>query len=164
MNEDPQRIVDEQLNATAYHEAGHAIVALSLGRTIEKCTIERNSIRLGAVQLGKGGRPRQQDYFEVEAMILLGGLVSEARYTGRYNWDGAQQDLRSLRRLTRARVESEQQIQRLEKRLLDKTSHHLDQPGHWESVECVVEQLIKQQAISGRSAKHLFDETMKRFA
>lgn len=160
---DPQPTVDAQLLATAYHEAGHAIVALSFGRAIEKCTIVRNSIRLGAVQLGKGRGTRQQDYFEVEAMILLGGLVSEAKFVGQYNWGGAQQDLRSLRRLTLARVNTDQQVERLERRLLDKTSHHLEQPGLWESIQAVVAELIKQQAISGRSARHLFDETMKRF-
>ena len=96
-------------------------------------------------------------------MILLGGLVSEARHTGQYNWGGAQQDLRSLRRLTLARVSTDTQVERLERRLLDKTTHHLEQPGHWESIEVVVAELIKQQAISGRAARHLFDETMKRF-
>jgi hypothetical protein len=153
---------DGQMVATAYHEAGHAVVALSLGRTVEKCTIVRNSIRLGAVQLGNGRSQRQQDFFETEAMILLGGLVSEAKHTGQYNWGGAQQDLRALRRLTLSRVNTDQQIERLEKRLLDKTVHHLEQPGHWECVEVIVVELIRQQAISGRSARHLFDEVMKR--
>ena len=163
MSEPSKSIVDEQMIATAYHEAGHAIVALSLGRTVEKCTIVRNTIRLGAVQLGKGRGKRQQDFFEIEAMILLGGLVSEAKYTGQYNWGGAQQDLRALRRLTLARVNTDQQVERLEKRLLDKTAHHIEQPGHWAAVESVVAELIKQQAISGRSARHLFDQTMNRF-
>ena len=155
---------EAQSLATAYHEAGHAVVALSLGRAVEKCTIVRNSIRLGAVQLGKGRGQRQQDYFEIEAMILLGGLVSEARHTGQYNWGGAQQDLRSLRRLTLARVNTDQQVERLERRLLDKTTHHLEQPGHWEAIEAIVAELMKQQAISGRAVRHLFDETMRRFS
>ena len=163
MSEPSKSIVDDQMIATAYHEAGHAIVALSLGRTVEKCTIVRNTIRLGAVQLGKGRGKRQQDFFEIEAMILLGGLVSEARYTGQYNWGGAQQDLRALRRLTLSRVNTDQQVERLEKRLLNKTTHHIEQPGHWAAVESVVAELIKQQAISGRSARHLFDQTMNRY-
>ncbi len=163
MNEHPNPKIDSQLIATAYHEAGHAVVALSLGRAIEKCTIVRNSIRLGAVQLGRGRGQRQQDFFEIEAMILLGGLVSEAKHTGQYNWGGAQQDLRSLRRLSLSRVNTDQQVERLEKRLLDKTTHHVELPGLWEAIEVVVAELIKMQAISGRSARHLFDETMKRF-
>ena len=162
MNNISKPNIDEQLIATAYHEAGHAIVAISLGRNVEKCTIVRNTIRLGAVHLGKRRGQRQQDFFEVEAMILLGGLVSEARHTGQHNWGGAQQDLRALRRLTLARVDTDQQVERLEKRLLDKTAHHLEQPGHWEAVELVVAELIKHQAISGRSARHMFEEAVKR--
>lgn len=148
--------------ATAYHEAGHAVVALSLGRSVERLTIIRNSLRLGAVQIGKGRNSRKQDYYEIEAMILLAGLVSEARYTGEYNWGGAQQDLRAVRRLSLARVETEKKAERLERRLLDKTSHHLDQIGHWEAVESVANELIKSQSISGRAARHLYDEAMKR--
>ena len=154
---------DETSAATAYHEAGHAVIALSLGRSVEKLSIVRNSIRLGAVQLGKGRNGRKQDYFEIEALILLGGLVSEGRYTGEYNWGGAQQDLRALRRLSLARVDTEQKAERLERRLLGKTLHHLDQPGHWEAVESVASELIKSKLMSGRSARHLFDEAMKRF-
>jgi len=148
--------------ATAFHEAGHAVVALSLGRTVEKLSIVRNTIRLGVVQLGKGRNGRKQDFFETEALILLGGLVSEARQTGEYNWGGAQQDLRSLRRLSLARVDTEAKAERLERRLLDKTSHHLDQDGHWEAVEAVAAELIKSKLISGRAARHLFDECMRR--
>jgi len=155
---------DEQSLATAYHEAGHAVVALSLGRSIEKLSIVRNSIRLGAVQLGKGRNGRKQDYFEIEALILLGGVVSEAMHTGEYNWGGAQQDLRALRRLSLARVDTEQKAERLERRLLDKTSHHLDQAGHWEAVESIVKELIKLRAMSGRAARHLFEDAMKRFS
>jgi ATP-dependent Zn protease len=156
--------LDPQAIATAYHEAGHAVVALSLGRTIEKVSIVRNSIRLGAVQLGKGRNGRKQDYFETEALILLGGLVSEAKHTGEYNWGGAQQDLRALRRLSLARVATEQMAERLEKRLLDKATHHLDQTEHWAAVESIVFQLIKSQCLSGRAARHWFDDAVQRFS
>jgi len=37
--------------ATAYHEAGHAVVALVLGRPVEKVTIRENTLRLGQVQI-----------------------------------------------------------------------------------------------------------------
>ncbi|MEQ1824748.1 MAG: cell division protein FtsH [Pirellula sp.] len=154
--------VSELALATAYHEAGHAVVALSLGRAIEKLTIVRNSIRLGVVQLAKGRRGRKQDFFENEALILLGGLAAEARYTGEYNWLGAQQDLSALRRLSMARADNPQQVERLERRLLDKTEHLLQQSGHWESVESIVQELCRHQSLSGRAARHLFDEALKR--
>jgi ATP-dependent Zn protease len=148
--------------ATAYHEAGHAVIALSLGRTIEKLSVVRNSMRLGAIHLAKGRSGRRQDYFENEALILLGGLVAEARYSGAYNWAGAQQDLSALRRLSMARVENDRQMERLERRLLDKTEHLLAQEGNWESVVSIAEALCTHQILSGRSARHLFEEAIRR--
>jgi len=152
----------DDLVATAYHEAGHAVVAISLGRTVERLSVIRNSLRLGVVHLGKGRNGRKQDYYENEAMILLGGLVSEERYTGHYNWGGAQQDLSALRRLSRVRVDTEKKAERLERRLLDKTAHHLEQLGHWEAVESIAAELVRLSAISGRAARHHFEEAMRK--
>jgi ATP-dependent Zn protease len=148
--------------ATAYHEAGHAIVALSLGRSVEKVSIVRNSIRLGAVQMGKGRNGRKQDYCETEALILLAGLVSEERFTGEYNWGGAQQDLRTLRRLSLSRVDTVAKAEKLERRLIDKTAHHLEQDGHWEAVEALAAALMEAKLMSGRAARHLFEECMRK--
>jgi ATP-dependent Zn protease len=144
--------------ATAYHEAGHAVVALAVGRNIEKLSVVRNSLRLGVVQLGKGRTGRKQDYYENESVILLGGLVSEQKFTGVYNWSGAQQDLSSLRRLSLARVSSDKEAERLERKLLEKTSYLLDQEANWRSVEKIVIALMEGDAISGRAARHLFEQ------
>jgi len=154
--------VDANKLATAYHQAGHAVVALILGRSIEKLSVVRNSIRLGVVQLGKGRFGRKQDYYENEALILLGGLVSEEKHTGVYNWGGADQDLRALRRLSLARVTRDQDADKLERKLLDKTSHLLEQDEHWKCVERIVQELMRCDTISGRAARHLFDETLKK--
>jgi ATP-dependent Zn protease len=144
--------------ATAYHEAGHAVVALAVGRNIEKLSVVRNSLRLGVVQLGKGRTGRKQDYYENESVILLGGLVSEQKFTGVYNWSGAQQDLSSLRRLSLARVSSDKEAERLERKLLEKTGYLLDQEANWRSVEKIVSALMEGDAISGRAARHLFEQ------
>lgn len=154
-------LTDEQL-ATAYHEAGHAIAALSLGRSVEKITIVRNSIRLGQVQIGKGKARRSQDFLETEAIILLSGLVSEARFTGKYAWGGAQQDLWNLRRLTLDRAGNEARAEKLEQRLLDKTEHWIDQDGHWDAIVQVVGQLQKSHSISGRAARHILETIQKK--
>ena len=98
--------------ATAYHEAGHAIVALVLGRPVEKVTIRENSLRLGQVQMSNRRGTPIKDEVEVQALILLAGVVSEARRTGVYNWRGAQQDMQGVRRLARFRASTEKQEER----------------------------------------------------
>ncbi len=151
----------EQDIATAYHEAGHAVVALSLGRSIVKLSIVRNSLRLGAVNLGSGRTGRRQDYFETEALILLAGIVSEARITGELNWSGARQDMSILRRLISARVANEKGAERLERRLFDKAEHYVTQTGVWDAIEKIAKMLLQHRSISGRSARHIFDEATK---
>lgn len=151
----------EQDLATAYHEAGHAVVALSLGRSIEKLTIVRNSLRLGAVNMGTSRRGRRDDYFENEALVLLAGILSEARITGKLNWNGARQDVLNLRKLISTRVGTEKAGERLERRLFDKTEHYLSQTGIWEAIETIAQELLRQRSISGRAARHIYDEATK---
>ena len=42
--------------------------------------------------------------------------------------------------------------------MLDKTEHLLDQPGVWPAVEQIAAELIRSTIISGRAAKHFFDQ------
>ena len=48
--EEPE--TDLTLIATAYHEAGHAVMAVSLGRPIEKVTIAPSKSQIGAMTSG----------------------------------------------------------------------------------------------------------------
>jgi ATP-dependent Zn protease len=146
--------------ATAYHEAGHAAVALALGRPVQRVSIQPKQMRLGRCELQKGRFKPSPDFLETEVLILLGGPAAEARCTGRYDWGGASQDMRDVRSLTQRRAASERQVDRLERRLLDKAEHILDQPGVWLAVERIANELLRCTTISGRAARHLFDETI----
>ncbi len=159
-----QEPVSADDRATAYHEAGHAVVALSLGRTVEKVTIVRNSLRLGSVQFGSRRKGRRQDAFETEAMILLAGLLSEARVTGRMNWAGAGQDMLNLQRMICMRVGTDKAGERLQRRLMDKTEHWLEQPEIWSAVELIAQQLLQHGVLSGRAARHLYEQGAGRIA
>ena len=63
----------------AVHEAGHAIAALALGRTVEYVTIQPRGRVLGYVfySEGKDGLLLTQAELETEIMILLGGRAAE---------------------------------------------------------------------------------------
>jgi len=155
------QLSDEEI-ATAYHEAGHAIVAVALGKPVLRVTIERNSMRLGQCQMShRRGQP-VKDELEVQMMILLAGVITEARFTGDYNWDGARQDMIGIRRLSRVRAGSDSQAERLQQKLLSKTDHLLNQPGYWKAVIALAEELKKVKSMSGRAVQHLFDTTIAR--
>ena len=92
----------QALTATAYHEAGHAVMALIVGRPVQKITIvpakvNAVSARLGACQMKKGRIKPTSDWLEDEVLILFAGLVAESHFTNQQNERGAGQDLRSIR-------------------------------------------------------------------
>ena len=163
----PTEEVVRRMTATAFHEAGHAVMAIALGRQIEKVSIapaqlQTGGVRLGscAIQKGRGTRSAK-DRLEDEALILFAGMVAEAQYTAEYCEHGADQDLRAVRRLLRQRAASERQLARLESRLLDKTEHLLSDTAHAKAVELVAKELLKHQTISGRAVHYLIDQALK---
>lgn len=158
-----------ELTATAYHEAGHAVMAVSLGRLIQKVTIlpgksQFGQARLGLCELRKGRSKSSKDQLEDEVLILFAGMVAEARFTGHYCKQGATQDLRSIGRLLQERAGGEKQLERLQRRMLDKTEHLLGDEGHGKAIELIARELIEKTTISGRAVRHFFEQAVKQFS
>lgn len=147
--------------ATAYHEAGHAVLALALGRVVGRVSILPSHLRLGHCEIRKETFGSKRDALETEILILFGGPAAEARHLGEYCWEAAAQDLKDVRALTLLRAPNVRQAQRLERRLLDKAEHLLEQVENWRAVERIVGELVARTTISGRAARHLFDEARR---
>ena len=150
---------DQRLLATAWHEAGHALVAAIVGRPIQKVTVapanlQTGGVRLGAVKFQKGRSKSTNDWLEDEVLILLAGMVAESKFTGQYCESGARQDLRAVRNLIDKRAATERQMEKLERRLLDKVEHLLEQPHHVAALKMIVDELIEKQTIKGRTVQH----------
>ena len=150
---------DPRLLATAWHEAGHALVAAILGRPIEKVTIapahmQTGGVRLGAVKFQKGRSKSTNDWLEDEVLILLAGMAAESKFTGKYCEFGAAHDLRAARNLVNQRAATERQMEKLQRRLLDKVEHLLDQPHHVAALNMIVDELVQSQTIKGRTVIH----------
>ncbi len=143
--------------ATAYHEAGHAVVALVLGRPVHGVSALPNRERLGQCEFRKGVFRPSEDWVEREILIALGGMAAEAMHTGTYARDEAERDLQYVRDLAERRA-GRRQADRLERRLLAKAEHLLAKAGHWRAVELIAEELLRRGEISGRAARHLFDQ------
>jgi ATP-dependent Zn protease len=139
---------------TAYHEAGHAVMALLMGRSIQKVSIIPSQNRLGACTIQKGRAKQVQDKLEAEILILLAGMAAEGRKSGRYNVQGAAQDLQAVERLALARSGNSRQATKLVHKMLDKTQHLLANKATWAAVKVIADELIEHESISGRAAKH----------
>lgn len=154
--------VDPSRVSTAYHEAGHAVVALALGRPIHRVTIVPGKTHTGVASLGqckiqKGRFRPSKDALEDEVLILYAGMAAEAQVTGEYSLGGARQDLRAIRGLVQTRAGGDRGVERLERRLLDKAEHLLSDQGNWQAVIWIAAELLAQQTISGRAARHFFE-------
>ncbi|MBA2625825.1 MAG: hypothetical protein H0U89_09495 [Acidimicrobiia bacterium] len=88
--------------ATAYHEAGHAVVAVTFWRSVVRVSIERDESTLGRVEhrpRGAAFRPdvevdgRTRRALDVDIVIGWAGPLAEERFTGQFNEPGAQRDL-----------------------------------------------------------------------
>ena len=158
-----------RLTATAFHEAGHAVMALSLGRTVGKVTIEPSKSQFGGARLGmchvdKERYKSSKTWLEDEVMILLAGMVAESLVTDQYCQQGAAQDLQSARRLMETRIKTERQLQRLEKRMLNKTEHLLSEAAEQKAVQVIARELLRKKTITGRAAKHFYNQAQQQQA
>jgi len=133
-------------------------MALVLGRPVQRVSVLPDRVRLGHCEFKKGKTRPIHDPLETEILVLLGGLAAEARYTGRYCLSGAAQDLRSVRSLAQMRAAGQKQVERLERRLLNKAENILDQPGIWSATERIAGELLRLTTISGRAVRHLFEQ------
>lgn len=154
---------DDDRIATAYHEAGHAVMAISLGRNLQKATIApaqitANSRRLGAVKFQKGRSKSSNDLLEDEVLILLAGMVAQSHVTGHYCQRGAASDLRTVSRLLESRANTEKQFEKLYRRMLEKTEYLLSDDIHRPAVQSVAQALLEKESISGRLVRHFLNQ------
>ena len=159
----PDSAPSDELIATAYHEAGHAVMAISLGRNIQKATIApaqmtANSKRLGAVKMQKGRSKSSNDLLEDEVLILFAGMVAESHVTGDYCQRGAASDLRAVERLLCTRANTEKQFEKLHRRMLEKTEYILSDDVHRPAIAAVAQSLIEKESISGRLVRHFLKQ------
>ena len=145
---------------TAYHEAGHAVIALCLDRPVHRVSVLPNRERLGQCEFGKGRFKPREDALEREILIALAGLAAEARHTGTYQMEEADRDLRYVRRLALER-KSARAAPRYEERMLSKVEAMLADDATWRAVERIAAELLKHGVISGRAARHLFEQATR---
>lgn len=144
-------------------------MALAVGRMVQKVTIvpgksEFGAARLGVCELQKGRTKASKNGYEDNVLILLAGMVSEARFTGQYCEAGAAQDLRAVERILCDRAGNQKQHERLYRRLLDKTEYLLSDEAHAKAVDWIAVELIQKRTISGRAVRHFFEQAMKQFS
>lgn len=126
---------------TAYHEAGHAVVAYRLG-------VEFRAIQLGATSSDGGSIVLRAPDASVEgaqrhAAAMWAGIVAQSHSTGARRWDGSLDDVTSLGRLV---GQCPERLEALMVGALASAERVLLEPRAWAGVEAVASALL----LSGR--------------
>ena len=126
----------------------------------------RPAVRERAVLVGVGPGITESDLDELAALADSAGAEPVARLIqSRPEPDPAtfigKGRLDDLHDTIHGRAGNDRQAERLERRLLAKAEHLLDRPGHWRAVERLAAELLRQVEISGRQARHLYEECLR---
>jgi cell division protease FtsH len=106
MRRDSMALSDEEKEAVAYHEGGHAVCAAVLPNAdpLHKVTILPTGMALGVTQqLPEERHLYRQDYIEDSLVVRMGGRIAEELVYGVYS-TGANNDLQGATELARKMV------------------------------------------------------------
>lgn len=155
--------------ATAYHEAGHAVLSCVLGRPIRKVTVIAEDDFLGKVT----GFSRPSLYRRLEVgqdgwklaiprmMILFGGPLAEEFFAGRRNRRGAGYDNDAISDIAISACGSSEEASCFVRWVETKTASVLRNPTNWAAVRHVAASLMAHGELGGEEVKRLCSEAMK---
>lgn len=153
----------KQLAATAYHEAGHAIMAWYLNRKIKSVSILKNEDSLGRtnykgwkakIDTNEVSEERARPYIEKAILVGLAGEVAEHIYTGRHNWRGSSGDYDAALRLAMLLIHDlEDELPAYIKWLRLRARNILQVASHWHALKTLAEALLERKEMSGAEAR-----------
>jgi ATP-dependent Zn protease len=146
---------------TAFHEAGHAVMAELCGRLLTEVEIVGDREHTGSVQSlafppdpADGARSEEEtEDVERRLKIILAGIVAEAMLSGREDWDETSEDLDSAVRLAMRLVDDCEDVLPL---LFDiRVDVERDLHAHWPAVELLAKELIDRKTMTGSEVRKL---------
>jgi len=140
---------------TAFHEAGHAVIAELCGRLLTEVEIVGDREHSGSVQsLSFTPDPgAEAEDIERHLKIILAGTVAEARVSGRQGWDETSEDLVAAVRLGMRLVDDCEDVLPLLKDIGADVERELGR--HWTAVEMLAVELLESKALTGSEVRKL---------
>lgn len=145
--------------ASAYHEAGHAVVAVLLARSVQsvklhpgthcgKCAGRVRCTNHPRLTLRGASNPaRIRQYIEREIIIAWAGLAAESLHRGRKTLDGAGDDAEMITALLRRLEPDAERRTALGRNLFEQTVRLLKR--RWSAVRRVAEALVQHGFLTG---------------
>jgi hypothetical protein len=162
--------VTKALRATAYHEAGHAVVAWLQGHGFKGVSIVADEAAgsVGRVIVNRAPRwfrpdvqmdRRHRTLCEMEIRELLAGSEAERRFTGRRNHVGARRDHeRAVDYADWVTGGSVDEVEPYLDRLSVEVALMFDDDIRWRAVQRLAEELVLRGELSGSEARSIITE------
>ena len=151
-----------QLERTAYHEAGHAVISEWLRIAVKRITIvaDPEKGRLGHVEnyAHPSFRPDIWDdtltrnRAEREIMSFFAGNAAEKVLTGHNNWRGAERDTWAATELAHYVCGGDPEAYAYQRWLMIRTEKLVRWHPHWFAIEVLARALMEGNTINGRHA------------
>lgn len=165
-----RRVVDE-VTATAYHEAGHAVICFAKRFGCYSVSIVPEDDSLGRFQrkpfegalrpdcdLG----PRTERLTRKLIVVALAGFAAEHRLTGYENWDGAADDKRrAVDRCANLRGEPDE-VARLFAELLEEAKVEVGRVRKWAAIRRLAIELLIRREIPGAEIELVIGPILRR--
>ena len=171
----------KKLEETAYHEAGHAVMAIHQRVYFHYVTIEPEADSLGHIFYGKWRRKfkpaastpidfifsamtlRQRDYVEKHIMVSLAGQTAGAILRGRNNWRGGTSDREHAIEYASAILarSSGKMLEAYLRYMFVKTEEALRIPLLWKQVEALAKELLRKKKIDHKTVRKIMKRPLK---
>ena len=146
---------------TAFHEAGHAVMAQLCGRQVTEVEIVGDREHTGMVHSlafppdpADGAAPEaENDDVERQLKIILAGTVAEAMISGRQGWDETSEDLDAAVRLGMRLVDDCEDVLPLLSDIGADVERDLRR--QWPAVEMLAIELLRRKTLTGSEVRKL---------
>jgi ATP-dependent Zn protease len=148
----------KSLESTAYHEAGHAVIAVAEHILVKHVTIRPGGDAWGHISrrnLIENDEDRLQRYLPREIRVMLAGLAAEWRFTGRNNFRGASADFNAAVDLA-IRVYRPKTAGHYLKFMTSLMKDVVSVPANWCRITAVAEALLERETLTGREVRELY--------
>ena len=156
-----------ELERTAYHEAGHAVMAYILQQKFRFITIDPEKLDEntgGLVKLEhsrkhletiKFGGLHDRALIEKQIKVTLGGEVACGLFVGRKSWELSEDDAQACLSLADSQCGDAEESDAYLNWLLLSVRNELNLPYNWVRVRAVAEALMKEKTLSYRKAREI---------